>query len=269
MSKLAQKQSQMVKANHTSFAPERLDRLRAALREQHIVRVEELCRRLGASPATVRRDLAHLEKLGEVQRVHGGAIGVASQMEEPLFDAKTTIARKEKQRIARAALAFVKPGTTIYLDGGSTVLELARLLREHTNLTIVTNSLRAAVELAGRGPRLILIGGELRRLSQTLVGPLTEPVLRELHFDVAFMGSMGISEDTGLTTSDPSEAFTKKRVLAQARQVVVLVDSSKEGKVAFAEAGSWDDVDVVITDQQISRAFARALAEHEIKVIKA
>lgn len=258
----------MVKLNHSSFAPERLDRLRAALREQHIVRVDELCRRLGASPATVRRDLAHLEKLGEIQRVHGGAIGVASQLAEPLFDAKTNLARPEKQRIARAALTYVQAGTTIYLDGGSTVLELARLLRDHTNLTVVTNSLRAALELAGRGPRLIVLGGELRRLSQTLVGPLTEPVLRELHLDVAFMGSMGMSAEEGLTTSDPNEAFTKKRVLAQARQVVVLVDSSKEGKVAFAEAGRWEDVDVVITDQKISRGFARALSERKVRLIK-
>ena len=100
---------------------------------------------------------------------------------------------REKRRIAEAALEFIEPGDTIYLDGGSTVLELARLLRERTNLTVVTNSLHAAHELAGRGPRLIVIGGELRRLSQTLVGPLTRLVLQELHLDKAFMGTIGFA----------------------------------------------------------------------------
>jgi DeoR/GlpR family transcriptional regulator of sugar metabolism len=258
----------MVSINHRPFAPERLDRLRAALRQNRMARVEDLCRELNASPATVRRDLAHLEQLGEIQRVHGGAIRVDSKIEEPLFDAKTSLATREKQRIAKAALEFVKAGDTIYLDGGSTVLELARLLRDHTHLTVVTNSLRAALELAGRGPRLILVGGELRRLSQTLVGPLTEQILREIHVDVAFMGSMGLSAEAGLTTSDPNEAFTKKRVMAAASQVVVLVDSSKEGKVAFAHAGHWEDVDVVITDSKLTRQFSHALSKQKVKLVK-
>jgi len=259
----------MVIANHKQFAPERLDRLRSALRLNRMVRVEDLCRDLNASPATVRRDLAQLEERGEIQRVHGGAVSVDNKIEEPLFDAKTAIASKEKQHIARAALEFVKPGDTIYFDGGSTVLELARLVRDQTNLTVVTNSLRAALELAGRGPRLILVGGELRRLSQTFVGPLTENILREIHVDVAFMGSMGLSADAGLTTTDPNEAFTKKRVMAGARQVVLLADSSKEGKVAFAQAGHLDEVDVLITDGKLTKEFVRSLAEKKIKVVKA
>jgi DeoR/GlpR family transcriptional regulator of sugar metabolism len=186
-----------------------------------------------------------------------------------LFDAKTGIALKEKQRIARAALALVKPGETIYLDGGSTVLELARLLHDHANLTVVTNSLRAAWELSGRGPRLILIGGELRRLSQTVVGPLTRLVLEGLHLDKAFMGTIGVATGEGMTTTDPSEAFTKELVMRQARQVILLADSSKAGKVAFARAGSLDEVDVLITDAKISRQFARELGEQGVKLVKA
>ena len=182
---------------------------------------------LNASPATVRRDLARFEELGEVQRVHGGAVSMDSRIEEPLFDAKTSIATKEKQRIARAALPYIEADDTIYLDGGSTVLELARLLRDRTNITVVTNSLRAANELAGRGPKLILVGGELRRLSQTIVGSMTRLMLAGLHMDKAFMGTIGLSLDKGLTTTDPCEAYTKELVMTQARQVILLVDSSK------------------------------------------
>lgn len=259
----------MIDQSQKDLAPQRQEQLRSLLRQNRVVRVEDICRELSVSPATARRDLDQLAERGEIQRVHGGAVNVDSRIEEPLFDAKTSIASKEKQRIARAALVFVKAGDTIYLDGGSTVLEMARLLRDHTNLTVITNSLRAAIELAGRGPRLILIGGELRRLSQTVVGPLTDLSLRELHVDVAFMGSMGLSADAGLTTTDPNEAYTKKRVMDQSRRVVLLVDSSKEGKVAFAEAGKLDEVDVLITDGKLTKDFVRHLAEKKIKVVKA
>src|SRR5208282_1216045 len=111
--------------------------------------------------------LDELDRMGAIRRVHGGAVSVEGRLEEPVFEDKTAQAVREKRRIAKAALEFIDPGDTIYLDGGSTVLELARLLRDRTNITVLTNSLHAAVELAGRGPRQIVAGGELRRLSQT------------------------------------------------------------------------------------------------------
>jgi len=250
-----------------ALAPQRWDNLRALIRDRGVNRVEDLRRRLKVSPATVRRDLDLLERSGAIRRVHGGAVSVENRLDESLFEDKTSLAVREKRCIAEAALKFIQPGDTIYLDGGSTVLELARLLGERANLTVVTNSLHAAHELAGRGPRLIVIGGELRRLSQTLVGPLTRLVLQELHLDKAFMGTMGFALKEGLTTTDPSEAFTKQAVMAQARQVIVLADSSKAGKVSFASAGRWADVHVLITDQ--SPSFAGALLRQGIKIIRA
>jgi DeoR family fructose operon transcriptional repressor len=258
----------MAVLDQKALAPQRWDRLRALIREKRVVRLQDVCAQLRVSPATARRDLDQLEHGGLIQRVHGGAMSVESRLdEEPRFADKTAIGIREKRRIAAAALAFVKSGDTIYLDGGSTVLELARLLRERTNLTVVTNSLQAAYELAGHGPRLILIGGELRRRSQALVGPLTRLVLRELHLDKAFMGAMGFAPKEGLTTTDPSEAFTKELVIGQARQVIVLADSSKAGKVSFTNAGRWDMIHVLISDRPL--AFARELTRKGIKVIRA
>jgi len=250
-----------------ALAAERLDRLRALVRARRVVRLQELCRALGVSPATARRDLAELEKSGELRRVHGGAVSVESRLAEPLFDDKTALAAREKQRIAAAALALIKPGETVYLDGGSTVLALARRLRDRTHVTVVTNSLRAAIELAGAGPRLILVGGELRRLSQTVVGPLTRALLEELHVDRAFMGTMGVTPD-GLTTTDPGEAYTKELVMRRARAVVLLADSGKIGKVSFARAGRLEQVDVLITDRRLDAARAKALAQRGVKVLK-
>jgi DeoR family fructose operon transcriptional repressor len=251
------------------LAPARLENLRRMLRKDHVVRVGELSQQLQVSLATIRRDLDELESLGEIRRVHGGAVGVESRLEEPLFDDKASIAAKEKHRIARAALKYIKPNQTIFLDGGSTVLELARLLRDRSNLTILTNSLRAAIELAACGPRLILIGGELRRLSQTLVGPITRLTLQELQVDKAFMGTMGLSLQEGLTTTDPAEAYTKELVMEHAQEVVLLADHTKVGKISFSRAGQLDRVRVLITDRHIDRKFARELRKRGVVVVRA
>ena len=250
------------------LAPKRWEWLRRILSQDQVVRVEELAERLKGSTATIRRDLDELEGLGEIRRVHGGAVNTGGRLEEPLFDDKTSVAAREKRRIAEAAVRHIKPNDTVFLDGGSTVLELARLLKERSNVTIVTNSLRAAVELAGRGPRVILIGGELRRLSQTTVGPLTRFIISELHVDKAFMGTIGLSLKEGLTTTEPNEAQTKELVMEHAREVILLADSSKVGKVSFTRAGKLENVRVLITDTQIDPGFARALRKRGVKIVR-
>lgn len=255
---------------HKELAAERLDRLRGILRETGVVRVDELCEALEVSPATVRRDLEELERRGEARRVHGGAVAVEKKpFEEPVFDDKAAMARDEKQRIARSAAGLIGARDTIYLDGGSTVLELARLLHDRPDITVVTNSLRAASELGGSGPRLILIGGELRRLSQTMVGPLTRLMLEELHIDKAFMGTIGISLAEGLTTTDPGEAYTKELVMRRAREVVLLADSNKVGTVTFARAGKLSEVGTLVTDAPLPEEYEAYCAEHGVTVVVA
>jgi DeoR family fructose operon transcriptional repressor len=251
------------------LAPKRLERLRRILSQDQVVRVDELAEQLRVSPATIRRDLDELESLGEIRRVHGGAVSTGSRLEEPLFDDKTSVAAKEKRCIAKAALKYVKPNDTIFLDGGSTVLELARLLKDRSNVTVVTNSLRAASELAGRGPRLIVIGGEFRRLSQTTVGPLTRFTIRELHVDKAFMGTIGLSLEGGLTTTDPSEAYTKELVMEYAREVILLADSSKAHKISFTRSGELEKVRVLVTDNLIDRKFSKELRKRGVEVVRA
>ncbi len=249
------------------LAPARKARLREYVRQAGVARVEDIGRALGISPATVRRDLVELEGLGQLRRVHGGAVSVETRLEEPLFDDKAALAAREKHRIAEEAASLVKAGDTVYLDGGSTVLELARLLAERTDITVATNSLRAAIELSGRGPRLILIGGELRRLSQTVVGPLTGNLLEHLHFNLAFMGTMGLTLEDGLTTSDAGEAFTKRLAMARAGRVVLLADSSKVGQASFVQAGRVRDLHLFITDKHLKPGPARALRKSGLQVI--
>lgn len=258
----------MTTATHKTLATERWDRLRALLRANRVVRVDELTATLGVSAATVRRDLEELERLGELRRVHGGAVNLGDRLVEPLFDEKATIHPREKRAIAAVAATCIAPNDTIYLDGGSTVLELARLLIEREDVTVVTNSLRAAYELAGSGPRVILVGGELRRLSQTFVGPLTRLMLEGLHLRKAFMGTIGLTPD-GPTTTDPNEAYTKALVSDRADEVYLLADSSKLGKVALARAGSLARISTLITDRGADAAMLDALRERGLAVVLA
>jgi DeoR family transcriptional regulator, fructose operon transcriptional repressor len=251
------------------LVPERMERLKEILRRDQIVQVQALCGRLKVSPATIRRYLNALEDSGELKRVHGGAVSTASRLEEPLFVHKTAMAVAEKQQIARAALEYIENNDTIYLDGGSTILELARLLGKNNSLTVVTNSISAAMELCGQGPRLILIGGELRRLSQTLVGTLTRLMLGEMYIDKAFMGATAVTLREGITTTDPAEAYTKELVMQQAGEVFLLTDSSKFGKVSFMRAGGLERVKTIITDTKIDKKTLSQLEKRKITVIRA
>jgi DeoR/GlpR family transcriptional regulator of sugar metabolism len=252
-----------------AFAPERRERVKQIVKSRHIVRVEDLKDELGVSTATIRRDLHELEEEGELRRVHGGAISVDISPIEARFEAKAAKNPEQKRRIAERAAAMVEPDAKIYIDAGSTCLELAKLLAPRTDITIVTNSLPAIIELAGTGPRLIVIGGELRPLSQALVGPLSTKVLDELYLDQAFVGTFSLSLDAGLTTTDPAEAFTKEHVLTRTREAVLLVDGSKLGTRSFAHAGRLDQIDVVITDDELDEEASQSFEYAGIRVLVA
>jgi DeoR/GlpR family transcriptional regulator of sugar metabolism len=196
-------------------------------------------------------------------------VAVDDRPAEPHFEVKAAEAAEEKDRIAAAAVALLAPDDTVYLDSGSTVLAAARLLHGWDRLTVVTNSLPAIVELAGRGPRLIVVGGEFRPTSQALVGPLSQFLLENVHVNRAFIGSFAVSLEDGLTTTDPAEAFTKKLAMERATQVVLLADSRKLGGRSFVRAGNLESVDVLVTDTGIDDRVVRSLERRGITVIKA
>ncbi len=251
-----------------SLIPERLEQIAEMIKEQRAVKIDDMCEKLGISAPTARRDLERLERRGVLRRVHGGAVAVERCLDEPLFDDKTAIAGHQKKAIAAAAVKLVNRDETLYLDGGSTVLELARLLREHKNLNIVTNSLRTALELSGSGPNITLVGGRLRRRSQTMVGSLTSHTLSKLHFDKAFMGTIGLGIKAGLTTTNPEEAYTKRLAMEQSSEVILLADSSKIGKTSFAHAGDIVSVSTIITDRNADMEFLKQVRKLNIKIIK-
>ena len=214
--------------------------------------VEELAKRLEVSGATVRRDLRQLADQHLLVRTHGGAAVQAVSYELPIRY-RSGRRSEQKRRIGEAAAELVADRGVAGITGGTTTTETARALASRADLTIVTNALNIAAELAVRpNLRLVVTGGIARSASFELVGPVAEQTLAGYNLDVAFVGVDGINSAAGCTTHDDVEARTNAILVRQARRCVVVADSSKLGKVAFAQICSNDAVDVLITDSDAS-----------------
>lgn len=256
------------------MGPEKTRKLLSAERETWICRslaagvrtIAELSSELTVSEATVRRDLESLENQGVIRRVYGGAELLRQKHTEPLYEEKASLHAPEKARIAEAANRFLQEGDTIFLDGGSTVLEMARRLPPLKDLTVITNSLMAAADLMEKNVRLILVGGEFRRLSRTMVGPLTAKILENVTISKAFLGTIGFEVERGISTTDTNEAFTKELVAKRAEKVFLLADSSKVGSSSFVYSGDAGDIDILITDTGITSGALQALKNRNIEV---
>ena len=240
---------------------DRFSRIIERLSANGSVTVADLADEFGASPATIRRDLARLEDQRLLARTHGGAVAHGVLYELPLRY-RSVRRQEQKVRIARAMVARVPEGAAIGLTGGTTTTEVARALSDRRRVTVVTNSLSIASELAVRpNMKLVLTGGVARAESYELVGPIAEAALAALNLDVAILGVDGISVESGLTTHHEVEAHTNRALIERARRVVVVADSSKLGLVAFARICELRDVDELITDTEAEDGTIEALRE--------
>ncbi len=228
--------------------------------------VAELCGELGVSAATIRRDLQFLESQRLLLRTHGGAVAEGVLYELPLRY-KSGRQQEEKRRIAKAAAELVADGSAIGLTGGTTTTEVARALVDRQRLTVVTNALNIASELAVRpNLKLVVTGGVARAESYELVGPLAEASLAGLNLDIVFLGVDGIAPEPGLTTHHEIEAHTNLALIDRARRVVVVADSSKIGKVAFARICEIERAHELITDDAADPSVLATLAEAGLQV---
>jgi DeoR family transcriptional regulator of aga operon len=228
---------------------ERLSLILEELSAKGSVGVAELAGVLRVSTASIRRDLQLLERQRLLSRTHGGAVAGGMTYELPLRY-RGGQHREEKQRIALAAAARVDDHVlTVGLTGGTTTTGVARQLVDRQGLTIVTNALNIAAELAVRpNLRLVVTGGTARSESYELVGPQAEVVLEAMNLDLAFVGVDGLTASGGLTTHHDVEAHTNRVLIERARRVIVVADGSKIGRLAFARICDVDDVDELITD---------------------
>jgi DeoR family transcriptional regulator of aga operon len=245
---------------------ERLGAILEELSDGGAVDVGALSQRLRASPATIRRDLVLLDRQKLLTRTHGGAVAQGVAYELPLRY-KAGRHQEEKRRIAAEAASRVTEGMAIGLTGGTTTTEVARALVEVDRLTVVTNALNIASELAiRRNLKIVVTGGWARSESYELVGPIADATLAGLNLDVACVGVDGMSADAGLTTHHDIEAHTNRTLMERARRVVVVADGSKVGRAAFARICALDRVDELITDASADPAALEAIGEAGVRV---
>lgn len=214
------------------------------------VSVVELAARLDVSEMTIRRDLTDLEKEGVIRRVHGGAVSARGRSYEPPFMLRETENQEAKSRIGEMAAALVADGDSIALDIGSTTLQVARHLLGRRNLTVLTSSLNIANLLLGQPDvRLILTGGIVRLGEASLIGELAQYAYQNLFVDRLFLSVGAIDGQSGLTEYNWDDALVKQAMIRSAKEVILVADSSKFDRVAFARVAPLSVLHQIVTDR--------------------
>lgn len=233
---------------------------------------EELALALAVSTETIRRDLLALEKEGVLQRVHGGATvpGQSVMASEPSYEVRSEEGLQGKRRIATAAAQLVLPGSLVMIDVGTTALLAARALPRSLSATVVTTSLRVAVELADRpGLDVIVAGGRMRSGDLAVSGIATHALLSGFHFDIALLGSGGLHPEAALTDFYLEEAQARRTIIANSAAAYVLCDASKFEKVARYRVAALEELSGVIVDDRPGAELESAIRAAGAELIKA
>ncbi len=240
--------------------------LEMILRDRRVI-VNELSERFGVTEETVRRDLQKLEEEGLIHRTHGGAVALQSGPEDLPYPVRQTINLTAKRQIAASAHQLIHDGDAIMIDSSSTAYELLPFLRNHHDLTIITNSVRIPVDPNAAGHSIVSAGGELRHQSLTLVGPLAIQALSRFNADIAFISCKGISRTSGVMDASIADAEIKRAFIQHARNVCLLVDGDKFDGVGLISVADFDAITTVVTDRKPSDAWIEHFAEAGIRLI--
>jgi DeoR family transcriptional regulator of aga operon len=259
-----------IKKGANMLVEERRQYILAQLQREGRVLISDLSETLGTSRITIRKDLDYIASKGLALRSHGGALPVRAQSAailDPSLREKEQTRSKETLRIAKAAAALVTEGMCVVLDSGTTTTAIARELQRFSSLTVITNGVNIATELAGADFEVILTGGTFRKNSFSLVGPLTEDMLQSIRADILFLGVDGFDVKTGVSTPNLLESRVNRAMVNAATRVVVVCDSTKFGRRSLALIVPPSKISTVITDNQIPAADLEELTRAGIQVI--
>lgn len=229
--------------------------------------INQLAVTFNVSTMTIRRDLAKLEQDGLIRIEYGGAILNDGAMFEYDMSMKLLDHKQEKERIARSCLDIIRDGDSIYLDSGTTVLEISKLLSRKKNIKIMTHSLLVANALASTDVNLIMAPGQFRNTSMAYMGQLTDSFIRSFKFDKYFLSAEGIEWNKGVSVPDIVDGVTKKTIIEQSDFVVGVMDSSKFNKSFRYKICDISKIDMVITDQGLSDDEEKRIAQ-DVLIIK-
>lgn len=254
----------------TLLKEERIRMTLEALREQGKVTVPELSSAFGVSEITIRRDLNELAQQGLVRRAHGGAVYPMETLPEPPVIQRMQENRSLKIRIARATAHLINDGDTVFLSSGSTTTYVARQLIDRKHLTVVTNSISVATELAvAENITVVVLGGMLRSSELSMVGHITEQALREVRIDKVILGMRAVNPQDGLTNDFLPEVMTDRAILQLSSETYLVTDHTKLGRTASAFVASMDRISKLVTNREADPDLLAVIQQMGIEVIVA
>lgn len=218
------------------------------LEKKEIVYIEDLVGLFSdVSESTIRRDLKILEEEGQIQTFRGGGVKLKSSSYEIPVVEKREMQKDEKEKIARFAASIVQDNEVVYIDSGTTCLQMVKYLKDKT-ITIITSNIQVIHEVDSPTNKCIILGGEVNKAIDSISGPLTEASLKNLYFDKSFVGASGFSLQNGINTPDFREANKKATVKEKSKECYVLADHSKEQVNTLCKAFEINEC-VIITDK--------------------
>jgi len=252
------------------YRQERHDLILQTLLDTGYVSVAELGELLGVSAVTVRSDLDALESAGQLLRTHGGAVPIHLGDGLLSFSVRQRTRAEAKARIGAAAAALVADGEAIVLDASTTAWHLAHHLLSRRDLTVLTTGLYVALELLrSPGINVLMPGGSVWREAAAIVGSRDLDILPRGNFQRVFLGGRGLSLEQGLTDPNQEEVALKRQLMQAVREVNLIIDSTKLGKVSFASCAQIDEIHRVITDRDAPADFVAALRAQGVQVVLA
>ncbi|GAT62166.1 DeoR/GlpR family DNA-binding transcription regulator [Paludibacter jiangxiensis] len=247
---------------------QRREKILELIREDGHAKVMDLSRIFKVTEVTIRQDLERIEKEGLIVREHGGAYlkDIDSNVRNFSLQNQENIA--EKIAIARKAVEFITDGDTIILDSGSTTTEIAKLLTNYRNLTVITNALNIALILGAQmGITVIVTGGEFKAPTLSLTGQKAADFFQSLHVDKLFLATAGIALKSGLTYPGISDICVKRAMIESANETFLVADSTKIGKSSFASLGALSLINYLITDSKITADDIKWLKNYDVQFV--
>ena len=239
------------------------------------VKTFELVQELGVSAETIRRYLEELESEQRLKRKYGGAIKLNLGAEEPSYLKREVLNAEEKRRIGQAAATLVEDNDIIFIDDGSTPLQMIEYLMDKGNLTVLTMSmpaLHALVEYQNKGlftGEIYFIGGKVNSKHARVTGSIAEKMVSLFHVDKAFISIDGMVLDSGITAFDAERGQLASKIMENANTSIVMADNSKIGQVRLYKMADWRSIDVVICDAGIPSGWQKTLEKNGVTWIEA
>ena len=249
------------------LAMDRRNLILERVQQESSVKVSDLAAEFGVTEETIRRDLEKLEAEGYVTRTYGGAVLVQNNTTDLSIHVRETQNVEGKRRIAAKVAEMIEDGDTLMVDSSTTAMFAVRSLRNHSNITMITNSVRIPIEVATQeNINIIVTGGTLRPGIMSLVGNVTEEALKHYYVDKALIGCKAMDLSEGTFEPHEQEAVIKRTMKQNARMVIMVADHTKFGKRSFVRTLALSEIDVLVTDEPLPESAERSLASAGVRV---